>query len=922
MGVPDSLRTSLADRYRLERELGQGGMATVYLAEDLKHRRKVAIKVLRPELAAVIGAERFLREIQTIATLQHPHILGLIDSGEVNGTAYYVMPFVDGESLRDRLRREQQLPVSDAVRLATEVAAALDYAHRHGVIHRDIKPENILLHDGQVLVADFGIALAVSSAGGGSRMTETGMSLGTPHYMSPEQAMGERVITGRSDVYALGAVTYEMLVGEPPFTGPTAQAIVAKVMTADPAGLSAQRRSVPPAVEDAVLMALSKLPADRFATAAEFAAALKGNATVAVPARRPAAAGARSRRWLVPLLGAVAALATAAAVVLGLRLARRPAAPVDRFSLDIPDLRVNFTGFYGISLAIARDGSRMAFVTRAGQTVTRLAVRDRGDLEARLLPGTEGGDAPFFSPDGRWLGFFAGAKLYKVAVAGGTPVMVADQAQLALPSAVWLPDGRIVYAGTDFKMMAVDADGGNPVVLVPAPKTGGLRYPVTLLENGALVVTRCGNTCAGPSLVAIDVKTQAEDTILVGATQAALLPDGTLIAVRTDGTVVAAPFDARRHRLTRPPTTVLSGVQVEIGVIPEFAVADDGTLVYLPSNAFAGVSTVAEVDRAGHARVLDPGWKGRFISANLSPDGQRIAVSTLEGAGSTAVGQAARCRPAHPAHLHHRRHQLPRRLVPRRPQPELQLRREGRHPPVPHPGGRQRQARAPLARRLRPDRRGELVERRSVAGLPHRDGAGPPRRLSPPGRGRRPADPGRRRPGGRIHAGHVSRRPLGGVRVDRIGAGGGVRAAGPRRGPGPLAGFVGRRHQPRLGLVESRALLRRPGRHHGGGHRGRHDRVPGHRTRAAVRDRVVHVHALASGLRRSSRRPVVRHAAAHRRIGGSRSAPAGGSAQLVHRRAGPARQVGMTAPRTAASVVYSRVPSLRRFRTESAPLVA
>src|SRR5512138_2220747 len=258
------LAAALSDRYRIERELGQGGMATVYLAHDLKHRRRVAIKVLRPELAAVIGADRFLREIRTIATLQHPHILGLIDSGQMDGTAYYVMPFVDGESLRDRLRREKQLPVAEAVRIAGEVAAALDYAHRHGVIHRDIKPENVLLHDGAALVADFGIALAVSSAGGGSRMTETGMSLGTPHYMSPEQAMGEREITGRSDVYALGAVTYEMLVGEPPFTGPTAQAIVAKVMSAEPAALSAQRRSVPPAVEDAVLMALSKLPADRF----------------------------------------------------------------------------------------------------------------------------------------------------------------------------------------------------------------------------------------------------------------------------------------------------------------------------------------------------------------------------------------------------------------------------------------------------------------------------------------------------------------------------------------------------------------------------------------------------------------------------------------------------------------------------------
>ena len=241
------LSTALADRYRIERELGAGGMATVYLAQDLKHDRKVAIKVLRPELAAVIGAERFLREIKTIATLQHPHILGLIDSGEVDGTAYYVMPFVEGESLRDRLTREKQLPIGDAVRLATEVAAALDYAHRHGVIHRDIKPENILLHDGSALVADFGIALAVSSAGGGSRMTETGMSLGTPHYMSPEQAMGEREITARSDIYALGCVLYEMLTAEPPFEGATAQAIVARVLTESPsrAPAAAEERPAP-----------------------------------------------------------------------------------------------------------------------------------------------------------------------------------------------------------------------------------------------------------------------------------------------------------------------------------------------------------------------------------------------------------------------------------------------------------------------------------------------------------------------------------------------------------------------------------------------------------------------------------------------------------------------------------------------------
>ena len=278
-----SLVISLADRYRVERELGQGGMATVYLAHDLKHDRPVAIKVLRPELAAVIGAERFLSEIKTTANLQHPHILPLFDSGIATLNAelstpnsqllFYVMPYIEGESLRDRLVRDKQLAITDAVRIATEVASALDYAHRRGIVHRDIKPENILLHDGQALVADFGIALAAVKAGD-SRMTQTGMSLGTPAYMSPEQAMGERDIGPRSDLYALGAMTYEMLVGDPPFTGSTVQSIVAKVMTEKPVPPTRIRDTIPASVEHAVLTALQKLPADRFASAKEFADAL------------------------------------------------------------------------------------------------------------------------------------------------------------------------------------------------------------------------------------------------------------------------------------------------------------------------------------------------------------------------------------------------------------------------------------------------------------------------------------------------------------------------------------------------------------------------------------------------------------------------------------------------------------------------
>src|SRR5512146_3054105 len=301
-------------------------MATVYLAEDLRHHRQVAIKVLRPELAAVIGADRFLSEIRTTANLQHPHILPLFDSGEADSVLFYAMPFVEGESLRERLQHDKQLPVADAVRITTEVAGALDYAHRHGVIHRDIKPENILLHDGSALVADFGIALAASSAG--TRMTETGMSLGTPHYMSPEQAMGEREITARSDVYALGCIAYEMLVGEPPFNGPTAQAIIARVMTEEPRSLTSQRRTVPPGVEAAVFTALEKLPADRYGSAAEFAAALRDRGT-ASRQTVPMAAARTGRRLRAPLLWPAAAAVLGIAAVWGW-LRPAPEAPPSR----------------------------------------------------------------------------------------------------------------------------------------------------------------------------------------------------------------------------------------------------------------------------------------------------------------------------------------------------------------------------------------------------------------------------------------------------------------------------------------------------------------------------------------------------------------------------------------------------------------
>ena len=284
-GPLDRLTANLADRYSIERELGRGGMATVYLAQDIRHGRRVAIKVLRPELAAVLGAERFLREIEIAARLSHPHILPLYDSGQADGLLYYVMPHIEGESLRDRLDREKQLPIDDALRLAQQVAAALDYAHRREIVHRDIKPENILLHEGHALVADFGIALAVRAAAG-ERLTETGLSLGTPYYMSPEQATGDRQIDARSDIYSLGCILYEMLAGEPPFSGPTAQAVVARILTEQPRDLRMLRPSVPAVVERVVAKSLARLPADRYVTAAKFAEALAG--TGAAPWNGPA----------------------------------------------------------------------------------------------------------------------------------------------------------------------------------------------------------------------------------------------------------------------------------------------------------------------------------------------------------------------------------------------------------------------------------------------------------------------------------------------------------------------------------------------------------------------------------------------------------------------------------------------------------
>ncbi|MGI9625706.1 MAG: protein kinase domain-containing protein, partial [Longimicrobiales bacterium] len=441
MSQINRLNDALEGRYRVERELGEGGMATVYLADDIRHERKVALKVLKPELAAAIGAERFLREIKTTANLQHPNILPLFDSGEAAGFLFYVMPFVDGEALRVRLDRESQLPVDEAVEIATGVARALQAAHDFGVVHRDIKPANILLTGSQPVVADFGIALAVGPATG-PRVTKTGLSLGTPDYMSPEQATAEKDVTPRTDTYSLGCVLYEMLTGEPPHVGSSARATIMKIVNEEPRRVSELRKSVPPNVVDATAKALEKVAADRFKSVARFAEALAdpGFRWTLPVAGRERDVESRGTRGRVGPVAAAAIVAVAGAAIWG--WARpAPSGPVVRNTIVLSD-QVRMTEF-----ALSPDGSSLAYIG-SGPEGQQIFLKGSDEHRGEPLPGTEGASLPFFSPDGNWLGFIADEQLRKVLVTGGPSVLLADsagRADVANRGGVWLSDRTLAF---------------------------------------------------------------------------------------------------------------------------------------------------------------------------------------------------------------------------------------------------------------------------------------------------------------------------------------------------------------------------------------------------------------------------------------------------------------------------------------------
>jgi hypothetical protein len=613
-------------------------MATVFLAQDTKHRRSVALKVLHPDLAASLGPERFRREIELAAKLQHPHILSVYDSGETaGGQLWFTMPFVEGESLRDRLQRERQLPVGDALRITREIASALDYAHQRGVIHRDVKPENVMLTpQGDALLADFGIARTLTAPTDGTGLTRTGLAIGTPQYMSPEQAAGER-LDARSDTYALGCVAYEMLTGEPPFTGPTAQAVIAAMMTTEAKPILERRRTAPDAMAAAIHRALERLPADRYATAAEFGAALAAGPQAPHLRRSPPL---RIRTSVVLGVGAgliVGALAGSFAAP-----ATRPA--IRHWNIVLPDdAPVALAGpspasGWQTAIALSPAGDHLAYVTPHGNT-TILAIRPLDSDSAIVLPGTEGAYDPFYSPDGAWIGFFSGNLLRKVPATGGTPVTLVEVDRIT--GAAWAAADKILVLENDgFDLHWISASGktaestvhlatqfGTPDVLpgrdwAVGQLSSGQLALLSLVDGTELAVTRRG-------VLQLDSVRQAD---LLFGTSPHWLPSGHLVYAAGDGVLTAMPFDGPKRKVLGGPVPLIAGVRMEGGFgYGEFTISGNGTLVYVPGGNQLYVN-IAFVSPEGRIDTL-PFPREPYNQPRISPDGTHLAVQVRNAVG-------------------------------------------------------------------------------------------------------------------------------------------------------------------------------------------------------------------------------------------------------------------------------------------------
>jgi serine/threonine-protein kinase len=637
MNFLEKLQTSLSDRYRIEREIGVGGMATVYLAKDLRHDRDVALKLLKPELGAVLGPERFLSEIRVTAKLQHPNLLPLFDSGEADGQLWYAMPYVEGESLRAKMERERQISVRESVRIAVLVAGALDYAHRHGVIHRDLKPENILLHEGQPLVADFGIALAVSNAGG-ERVTQTGLSLGTPQYMSPEQATGERGVDARTDIYSLGAVLYEMLTGEAPHTGATVQAIIARLMTDTPRSVRSSRPSVPENVEWAIQKALEKVPADRFETAKEFAETLEGqrpitsSRTVDADADRRILDGGRRKGEATAIPWIVAGTAAALALMaIGYAWYAKNRSGVEAEPTRFVMQPTGAERIATTTMAISPDGREIVYGGFIDQD-SKLYKRRLDEVEAHEIPGTDGAVFPVYSPDGKWIAFYSGGDLRRVPSTGGSPLTIAS-GLIALPY-TWTVSGDVVLQTRAITrarsgLSRVPATGGTPTAFLASDtaKFENLGSPREANGDGTLLFRAEGPGGIEDDFLAIG---KLGDKTFVNlkfpATKILGYVDGNAIILRSEqqkASILALPLDLKARKITGDPIPLIDGVASNSA-----AAFSGGTLAY---ESGTNTSRLLMLDFSGKADTVVAEQRD-YVAQQISPDGKNIAFSVTAAA--------------------------------------------------------------------------------------------------------------------------------------------------------------------------------------------------------------------------------------------------------------------------------------------------
>ena len=628
-----SLAAAIADRYDIERELGRGGMATVYLARDRKHDRAVAIKVLNPELGAMLGAERFLAEIKTTATLQHPNLLPLFDSGEANGLLYYVMPYLEGETLRARLQREQQLPIDDAVRIATGIAHALSYAHARNVVHRDLKPENVLLQHGQPVVLDFGIALAMRNAGG-TRMTQTGVSIGTPQYMSPEQAAGERQIDARTDLFALGALLYEMLAGETPHAGPTAQIVIAKVMSGEAPPVTRMRPSVPPYIANAVHQALSRLPADRFANADEFIRALQAPDAATTLTRGSGehtddVARANRVKRVYAIIATASVLAAGGTIALTRTPAPAVSNPAVRFVLETPPSEALAPSNALRTIAVSPDGAEVVYrgVSPEGVVLYR---RRLDELTATAVSGTRGALSVLYAPDGGSLLIGRDGTTALVPLAGGEPITTPVRAT-APPT--WDEQERQTY--TDARgIWQSSPNGSKPTLLIANDGSGALYFNPHLLPGGtALVAVRADpkDVVNAPEIVAIRLSDGKPLDLGMRGFDARYVSAGYLLVSGGSGSLSAVPFDASSLTSTGEPQPVLRDISGDQA--SRWAVSKNGVLAYLERSK---PKLIASADRAGTEHILFDATSN-IAHLRASPRGDQVAYEAEGANGGTDV---------------------------------------------------------------------------------------------------------------------------------------------------------------------------------------------------------------------------------------------------------------------------------------------